>query len=292
MKALIVTDGSIVGGNPGGAGGWAFYLEAAGRSSIFSGFMMPEQTNNTSELMACIQGLATLRSRSTVELHTDSEYVMKGFTEGRVDKWAANNFMRRKKKPGNAHRGKVEAVPNRDLWMRLDSQAHFHEVEWRHVKGHVKESERSRIQQIQEVCHTFALRCARIAWEHHVRGIELKAVPQQAEAQGRLLEVARDAPNPPPPPDTVSDKVLWAVYRRANAREFYAQPEVTLTTARTCEDGGEEASRDIATRMNRMMWSNPATDKKKATVAGLPLFEALPLGSGSAKKSATREEAS
>ena len=75
---VIYTDGAC-SGNPG-PGGWAAILTYGDRSKEISGGEA-ETTNNRMELTAAISALDALKQASRVELHTDSEYVMKGITQ-------------------------------------------------------------------------------------------------------------------------------------------------------------------------------------------------------------------
>ena len=77
------------------------------------------------ELMAAIQALEALKKPCKVELHTDSQYVMKGITEW-VHGWKARGWKTAAKDP----------VKNEDLWRRLDEARRRHDVDWRWVKGH------------------------------------------------------------------------------------------------------------------------------------------------------------
>jgi ribonuclease HI len=77
------------------------------------------------ELTAAIMALEALRRPCTVELVTDSQYVMKGITEW-LPAWKARGWRTADKKP----------VKNDDLWRRLDEARLPHAVTWRWVKGH------------------------------------------------------------------------------------------------------------------------------------------------------------
>lgn len=93
-----------------------------------------ETTNNRMELMAVIQAMEVLKRSCTVQIHTDSIYVMKGMTEW-LEQWKKRNWRTAGKKP----------VKNVDLWQRLEAAMGKHDVEWRWVKGHsgVPENERA-----------------------------------------------------------------------------------------------------------------------------------------------------
>ena len=118
----VHTDGAC-SGNPG-PGGWAAILRWQDRERELSGGD-PLTTNNRMELMAAIQALEALKKPCKVELHTDSQYVMKGITEW-VRGWKARGWKTAAKDP----------VKNEDLWRRLDEARQRHDVDWRWVKGH------------------------------------------------------------------------------------------------------------------------------------------------------------
>ncbi|MHB1677010.1 MAG: ribonuclease HI [Sulfuriferula sp.] len=118
----IHTDGACKG-NPG-VGGWgALLISGARKKEIYGGEALT--TNNRMELMAVIAALESLKVRSRVQLHADSQYVLKGITE-----WLPNWKKRGWRTSTNA------PVKNVDLWQRLDALAGGHEVEWFWVKGH------------------------------------------------------------------------------------------------------------------------------------------------------------
>lgn len=123
MKEVeIFTDGACRG-NPG-PGGWGVLLRYEGiEKSLYGG--ENETTNNRMELMAAIEGLASLKKAAKVILTTDSQYVRQGITIW-LHNWKKRNWKTAGKKP----------VKNIDLWQRLEKEAVLHDVEWRWVKGH------------------------------------------------------------------------------------------------------------------------------------------------------------
>ena len=81
-KVTLYTDGSCLG-NPG-PGGYAAVLVAGPHvKELAQGFS--GTTNNRMELLAVISGLEALKTKSAVEIVTDSQYVKKAFT----DRWLA-----------------------------------------------------------------------------------------------------------------------------------------------------------------------------------------------------------
>ncbi len=119
---VIYTDGAC-SGNPG-PGGWGAILMFGEKTREICGGEGPT-TNNRMELMAAIQALETLTKPCKVELHTDSQYVMKGISEW-IHAWKRRGWRTADNKP----------VKNDDLWRRLDAARGRHDVQWRWVKGH------------------------------------------------------------------------------------------------------------------------------------------------------------
>lgn len=127
----MYTDGAC-SGNPG-PGGWGTVLISGNhRKELFGG--EAETTNNRMEMMAVIQGAEALKRASSVDVFTDSTYVLKGMTEW-LEGWKKRGWRTAAKKP----------VKNVDLWQRLEKALDRHEVNWIWVKGHsgVPENERA-----------------------------------------------------------------------------------------------------------------------------------------------------
>lgn len=121
-KVTIYTDGACKG-NPG-PGGWGAILFYGDKKKEICGGE-PATTNNRMELMGAIQALELLNRPCKIELHTDSQYVMKGIQEW-IKGWKARGWKTADKSP----------VKNDDLWKRLDAARERHDVDWRWVKGH------------------------------------------------------------------------------------------------------------------------------------------------------------
>lgn len=121
-QVVIYTDGAC-SGNPG-PGGWGAILMWGDREKELCGGE-PATTNNRMEMMAAIQALEALNRPCRVELHTDSQYLMKGITEWLAG-WKARGWKTASREP----------VKNVDLWRRLDEARLRHQVDWRWVKGH------------------------------------------------------------------------------------------------------------------------------------------------------------
>ena len=118
----IYADGGCRG-NPG-PGGWGVLLKLGDTEKELCGGER-DTTNNRMELTAVIRALEALKRPSTVEVHTDSQYVQKGISAW-IHNWKRNGWRTSDKKP----------VKNAELWQQLDALAQQHEVKWLWVKGH------------------------------------------------------------------------------------------------------------------------------------------------------------
>jgi ribonuclease HI len=119
---IIYTDGACRG-NPG-PGGWGVILNYKGKIKELYG-AEKLTTNNRMELMAAIQALESLTRPCSVQLNSDSIYVLKGITDW-MPNWKKRGWKTAARTP----------VKNEDLWRRLDSVIAKHKVEWKWVKGH------------------------------------------------------------------------------------------------------------------------------------------------------------
>ena len=127
----MYTDGAC-SGNPG-PGGWGTVMMSGRHRKELSGGER-ETTNNRMEMMAIIAGAEALKRGCSVDIYTDSTYVMKGMTEW-LDGWKQRGWRTASK----------QAVKNVDLWQRLEQALERHEVKWFWVKGHsgIPENERA-----------------------------------------------------------------------------------------------------------------------------------------------------
>ena len=80
-----------------------------------------------------MRGDAVLRL-CTVELHSDSQYVVNAFNQHWVDGWLKRGWKNAKKEP----------VKNPDLWKRLLAAKEPHRMEFVWVKGHAGHPENER----------------------------------------------------------------------------------------------------------------------------------------------------
>ncbi|MFA6172094.1 MAG: ribonuclease HI [Kiritimatiellales bacterium] len=119
----IYTDGACKG-NPG-PGGYGVVLLSGGRRKELSGGFR-KTTNNRMELLACIEGLRSLKRPCTVVLTSDSSYVVNAIEKGWAKRWRSKNWMLSPGKPAK----------NSDLWKQLLELCAGHTVKFHWVKGH------------------------------------------------------------------------------------------------------------------------------------------------------------
>ena len=129
MKVAIFTDGAARG-NPEGPGGYGTILQYTDKTGklheqeLSGGYQ--KTTNNRMELMAAIVGMEALTKPCTVDLYSDSQYLVNAFEKNWIVSWQKKGWRR----SGN------EPVKNRSLWERLLLSMKPHEVRFHWVKGH------------------------------------------------------------------------------------------------------------------------------------------------------------
>jgi ribonuclease HI len=92
------------------------------------------------ELSAVLEGLKALRTRSRVEVITDSVYVAKGCAEW-LPGWKRNGWRR---KEG----GRWKPLKNSELWQALDELLSRHNVRFTVIKGHSGHPENERCDEL------------------------------------------------------------------------------------------------------------------------------------------------
>ena len=124
MKTVtIYTDGAC-SGNPG-PGGWGAILVYNGvEKELVGGEAMT--TNNRMELTGVIAALSALKESCTVELYSDSKYVIDALDKGWARSWQKKGWIKSDKKP----------ALNPDLWETLLGLTDRHEMHYHWVKGH------------------------------------------------------------------------------------------------------------------------------------------------------------
>lgn len=123
----LYTDGAS-SGNPG-PGGYGIVLKCGSlRKEMSGGFRCT--TNNRMELLAVIIGLETIKwENASVEIWSDSSYVVKAVNEGWLENWRRKGFAK---------------VKNPDLWKRFLEVYHRHRVTFHWLKGHAGHPENER----------------------------------------------------------------------------------------------------------------------------------------------------
>jgi ribonuclease HI len=135
----LFTDGACKG-NPG-PGGWAYILRhPKTRAEREDSGGLALTTNNQMELQAVISGLRALKTRSSVEVITDSNYVAKGCAEWLAG-WKRNGWRR---KEGT----QFKPVKNVELWQELDQLLAAHQVRFTWIKGHAGHPENERCDEL------------------------------------------------------------------------------------------------------------------------------------------------
>lgn len=126
VKFVAYTDGSALQGrgNSSGNGGYGAYI-SKGKEIITLTKGYFNTTNNRMEIMGMIATLEAIGPDATVEIHTDSTYVLLGATRW-VNQWARNNWYTFSGTP----------VKNADLWMRVKHLLNINKVKLFKVKAH------------------------------------------------------------------------------------------------------------------------------------------------------------
>lgn len=127
----IYTDGACRG-NPGPGGYGVVLLCGDYRKELSGGFR--NTTNNRMELLACIAGLQALKRPSSIEVTSDSSYVVNAMEKGWAKRWRSKGWMLSPSKPAK----------NADLWKQLLDLCAGHTVRFRWIKGHSGHPENER----------------------------------------------------------------------------------------------------------------------------------------------------
>jgi ribonuclease HI len=124
-KWVAYTDGACAPSNPGPAAWGAVVIAPdGGEAAAHSGFI-GRGTNQIAEITAAVEGLSRTPEGASVELVSDSQYVLKGLTEWRAG-WERKGY----------RNSKGEPVANLALWKSLFALADKRRVTTRWVRGH------------------------------------------------------------------------------------------------------------------------------------------------------------
>lgn len=119
----IYTDGAC-SGNPG-PGGWGSILMFGDYRKEISGFQN-DTTNNIMELTAVIEALKLVKEPCTIDVYSDSAYVVNAFLQGWITNWIKKNWKTADRSP----------VKNKELWQELYNFTKVHDITFHKVKGH------------------------------------------------------------------------------------------------------------------------------------------------------------
>ena len=140
QQVEIYSDGSSRG-NPG-PGGYGTVLRYVGpdgsphERELSQGYKTT--TNNRMELMGAIVGFEALNRPCHVDFYSDSQYVIKAFTDNWIAGWLRRGWKNSQKQP----------VKNVDLWKRLIAAVEPHDVTFHWVRGHAGHPENERCDEL------------------------------------------------------------------------------------------------------------------------------------------------
>ena len=124
----IYTDGGCAGNqSEENLGGWGAILEYGSASKELYGCER-NTTNNRMEMTALLRAFEAIKKEGqTIQVFSDSSYLMDCFRKGWYKGWLANGWKTAGKKP----------VENQDLWQALLPYLDRHRIRFFRVKGHV-----------------------------------------------------------------------------------------------------------------------------------------------------------
>lgn len=127
MKSVqIYTDGACRGnGRENTIGAYGIVLIYNGmKKEIKKAFR--DTTNNIMELSAVVDALSMLKEPCSVELYSDSAYVINAINQKWLENWKRNGWKTAAKEP----------VKNKEIWEKLIKLMEIHDVKFIKVKGH------------------------------------------------------------------------------------------------------------------------------------------------------------
>ena len=136
MKTVPISTAGACSGTPG-PGGWGAILEYMGHEKELSGGEK-STTNNRMELTAVIKALQALKEPCTVELYSDSMYVIDALQKGWAVGWRKRGWIKSDKTP----------ALNPDLREELLGLVERHDVRFHWVKGHASNPKNNRCDEL------------------------------------------------------------------------------------------------------------------------------------------------
>ena len=116
------TDGSVIG-NPG-PGGWAAVLMSGDKRWEISG-AMASTTISEMELLAAVEALRTIPTGSRVQIHSDSELLIRGMLF-HIERWQSHGWRN--------SRGAL--LQHQKLWKELLAMNERMNINWEWIRGH------------------------------------------------------------------------------------------------------------------------------------------------------------
>lgn len=139
MDIVAYTDGSasVAGSMKGMAGFGVYFPNLFGKQKAFSlGF--EQGKTGEQEVLALLYAIRQIPKSPEVKkltVYSDSEYVVKTFTEGRLEKWRKADWT-----------NTSGEVKNKDLWIKIHeelSKRSFLKLEMKHIRSHQVEKEKN-----------------------------------------------------------------------------------------------------------------------------------------------------
>lgn len=164
----LYTDGACEP-NPGKGGYGVVLIYGAVRKESSGGYRLT--TNNRMEILAVIKGLELLKESCSVNVYSDSTYVVDAMMKGWVVRWKAKNWWRTNK----------ERAINIDLWERLLVLVENHSVTFTWIKGHAGDPNNERCDRLSYA----ALRCTDLAADDAFENKESEPEPIKITQDGQ-----------------------------------------------------------------------------------------------------------
>jgi ribonuclease HI len=118
----VFTDGSVIG-NPG-PGGWAAVLMSGDKSWEMSG-SSPWTTISEMELLAAVIALRSIPASTHVQLHSDSELLIRGMLF-HIERWQSQGWRNSRGTP----------LQHQGLWRELLAMNERMNIHWQWIRGH------------------------------------------------------------------------------------------------------------------------------------------------------------